>query len=58
MLDSGCTQHMTGESKMFASLDGDVSGYNDIIFGDNCRGEVKEWVTSMSLKIILFQMSC
>ena len=41
MLDSGCTQHMTGESKMFASLDGDVSGYNDIIFGDNSRGEVK-----------------
>jgi len=27
---------------MFASLDGDVSGYNDIIFGDNSRGEVKE----------------
>ena len=42
MLDSGCTQHMTGESKMFASLDGDVSGYNDIIFCDNSRGEVKE----------------
>ena len=41
MLDSGCTQHMTGESKMFASLDGDVSGYNDIIFCDNSRGEVK-----------------
>ena len=49
---------MTGESKIFASLDGDVSGYNDIIFGDNSRGKVKEWVTSMSLKIILFQMSC
>ena len=42
MLDSGCSQHMTGESKMFDSLDGDVSGYNDIIFCDNSRGEVKE----------------
>ena len=39
VLDSGCSQHMTGESKMFDSLDGDVSGYNDIIFGDN--SEVK-----------------
>ena len=41
MLDSGCTQHMTGETKIFAYLDGDISGYNDIIFGDNSRGEVK-----------------
>ena len=41
MLDSGCTQHMTGYSKMFSSLDENIVGYSDIIFGDNSRGKVK-----------------
>ena len=41
MLDSGCTQHMTGGSKMFSSLDENIVGYSDIIFGDNSRGKVK-----------------
>ena len=40
MLDSGCTQHMTGDPMMF-SLDDNVVGYSDIIFGDNSRGKVK-----------------
>ena len=40
MLDSGCTQHMTGDPKMFYSLDENVIGYSDIIFGDNSRGKV------------------
>ena len=40
MLDSGCTQHMTGNPMMF-SLDDNVVGYSDIIFGDNSRGKVK-----------------
>jgi hypothetical protein len=36
VLDSGCTQHMTGDSKMFNSIDmGDNGGYESIIFGDN-----------------------
>ena len=42
MLDSGCTQHMIRDPKMFSSLDDNVVGYNDIIFGDNSRGKVKE----------------
>ena len=41
MLDSGCTQHMTGDQMMFFSLDENVGGYSDIIFGDNSRGKVK-----------------
>ena len=42
MLDSGCTQHMTGgDSKMFSSLEENVIGYSDIIFGDNSRGIVE-----------------
>ena len=35
MLDSGCTL------MMFSSLDENVGGYSDIIFGDNSRGKVK-----------------
>jgi len=41
VLDSGCTQHMTGDPMMFSSLDENVGGYSDIIFGDNSRGKVK-----------------
>ena len=33
MLDSGYTQYMTGNPKMFFSLDDNVVGYSDIIFG-------------------------
>jgi hypothetical protein len=32
---------MTGESNMFSSLDENTIGYNDIIFCDNSKGEVK-----------------
>ena len=32
---------MTGDSKIFSSLDNNVVGYSDIIFGDNSRGKVK-----------------
>ena len=35
VLNSGCTQHMTGDPKMFSSLDDNVVGYSDIIFSDN-----------------------
>ena len=41
VVDSGCSQHMTGDSRMFSSLDGDISGYDNISFGDNGKGEVK-----------------
>jgi hypothetical protein len=32
---------MTGDPMMFSSLDENVDGYSDIIFGDNSRGKVK-----------------
>ncbi|WVZ58838.1 hypothetical protein U9M48_009064 [Paspalum notatum var. saurae] len=40
-MDSGCTQHMTGDSWMFTSLSGDVENYDKITFGDNSKGKVE-----------------
>jgi GAG-pre-integrase domain len=40
VIDSGCTQHMTGDNKIFSSLD-NGTGYSDITFGDNRKGKVK-----------------
>ncbi|WVZ85245.1 hypothetical protein U9M48_032192, partial [Paspalum notatum var. saurae] len=37
VMDSGCTQHMTGDSRMFTSL----SEYDKITFGDNSKGKVE-----------------
>ena len=42
MLDSGCTQYMIGDSRMFNSIN--TSGNNEfdsITFGDNRKGKVK-----------------
>ena len=42
MLDSGCTQHMTGDPRMFSSINENKSNEIDsIIFGDNGKGKVK-----------------
>ena len=41
VIDSGCTQHMTGDSRMFTSLDEEVDGQERITFGDNSKGKVK-----------------
>ena len=42
MLDSGCTQHMIGDSRMFNSINtNDNNGYDSITFGDNGKGMVK-----------------
>ena len=42
MLDSGCTQHMTGDSRMFNSINSnDDDGIDSITFGDNGKGKVK-----------------
>ena len=40
MLDSGCTQHMTGYVKMFTSLDEDVGDHEHVTFVDNLKGKV------------------
>ena len=41
VLDSGCTQHMTGDPRMFTSLEEDAHGYEKITFGDNSKGKVE-----------------
>ena len=42
MLDSGCTQHMAGDSRMFNSINRNESnGVDSITFGDNGKGMVK-----------------
>ena len=42
MLDSGCTQHMTGDSRMFNSINENGSnGIDSIIFGGNGKCKVK-----------------
>jgi hypothetical protein len=37
VIDSGCTQHMTGNSRMFTSLDENVDGQDEITFGVNSK---------------------
>ena len=42
MLDSECTQHMTGDSRIFNSINSnDTDGIHSITFGDNGKGKVK-----------------
>ena len=41
VIDSGCTQHMTGDPRMFTSLDEEVDDQERITFGDNSKGKVK-----------------
>jgi hypothetical protein len=40
VIDSGCTQHMIGDPRMFTSLDEEVDGQERITFGDNSKGKV------------------
>jgi hypothetical protein len=41
VIDSGCTNHMTGERKIFSHLDEDISDFDNITFGDDSKGGVK-----------------
>ena len=41
VIDNGCTQHMTGDRRMFTSIDEEVDGQERITFGDNSKGKVK-----------------
>jgi hypothetical protein len=42
VLGSGCTQHMTGHSRIFNSVkSNDGDGIQSIRFGDNSKGKVK-----------------
>jgi hypothetical protein len=40
VLDNGCTNHMTGERSMFSSYSPTINSNENIIFGDNSKGEV------------------
>jgi hypothetical protein len=40
VIDSVCTQHMTGNPQMFTSLDEDVDEQDKITFGDNSKVKV------------------
>ena len=39
VLDSGCSQHMTGNDSMFTTLE-DPGDHEHVIYGDNSRGKV------------------
>jgi hypothetical protein len=41
IIDSGCTNHMTGEKKMFTSYVKNTDSQDTIIFGDGNQGKVK-----------------
>ena len=42
VLDSGCTQHMTSDARMFKSINTNGNdGYDSITFGDNGKGKVE-----------------
>jgi hypothetical protein len=41
VIDSGCTQHITGNPRMFTSLDENVDEQDKITFGDNSNGKVQ-----------------
>ena len=41
VIDSGCTQYMIGDPRMFTSLDEEVDGQERITFGNNLKGKVK-----------------
>jgi hypothetical protein len=41
MLDSGCTQYMTENGRMFTCIDNEGSECDKFTFGDNSKGKVK-----------------
>jgi hypothetical protein len=41
VVDSGCSQHMTKNGRMFTSIDNEGSECDKITFGDNSKGKVK-----------------
>jgi hypothetical protein len=41
VIESGCTQYMTGNPRMFTSLDENVDEQDKITFGDNSKGKVQ-----------------
>jgi hypothetical protein len=74
VIESGCTQHMTGNPWMFTSLDEDVDKQDKITFVDNAKGKVQGlgnvaisnnlsisnvlFVTRLSLNLLLVGQLC
>ena len=40
MLDSGCTNHITGEKEMFMSFEPNDNPHDAIIFANNSQGKI------------------
>jgi hypothetical protein len=55
VLDSECTNHMTGEKHMFTSFEENDCPSDTIMFGDNSEGKVLGYGKIVLLLIILFQ---
>ena len=58
VLDSGCTQHMTGDQMMFSSLDENVVAIVTSSLVTIAGAKSKELVQFLSQAIILSQMFC
>nr|ABA97697.1 retrotransposon protein, putative, unclassified [Oryza sativa Japonica Group] len=51
VVDSGCTNHMTGERSMFTSLDEEGGSHENIVFGDDSKGKVM----GLDVDVIVFR---
>jgi hypothetical protein len=58
VLDSGCTNHMTGEIEMFISFEKNDCPNDTITFCDNSEGKVLGHGQIAITAIILFQRFC
>jgi hypothetical protein len=54
VLDSGCTNHMTGEKEMFISFEENDCPSGIITFGDNSEGNVHGYGKIAITTIIIF----
>jgi hypothetical protein len=55
VLDNGCTNHMIGERSMFSSYSPTINSNENIIFGDNSKGEVIGLVMRDGLQLSLYE---
>ena len=56
VIDSGYTQHMTGDPRMFTSLDEEVDGQENLLLEITQRARLKDWAKWQYQMIILSQM--
>ena len=58
VLDSGCTDHMTGDKDMFRELAENDGPRKYVTFGDNSKGKVVGLGKVPSYMIAPYKMSC